>query len=75
MGTLRDDLIPQVRAILGDLRLSLLSDRLLVRVAGRSAGRSGQARCPGQNCLNAALRCRPRTGPATRLPLAEAFRG
>ena len=40
MGTLRDDLIPQVRAILGDLRLSPLSDRLLVRVAGRSAGHS-----------------------------------
>jgi hypothetical protein len=29
MGTLRDDLIPQVRAILGDLRLPLLSERRL----------------------------------------------
>jgi len=40
MGTLRDDLIPQVRGILGDLRLSLLSERRLVRVVGRTIGRS-----------------------------------
>ena len=40
MGTLRDDLIPQVRAILGDLRLPLLSERRLVRVADRTVGRS-----------------------------------